>query len=151
MFISWNALITEAVQEQHSASAAAVDSAVGESSPPDVVPLKEKTGELYESLFDIKELPANGTSDSGMVPPFNHVEFHLDRVETAPNVEEHQFITSFNARSPVHFDPEAGSLSNNLSALKNSTDEEDLLFSLRLGEREPKRQRSGGGLSTENL
>lgn len=144
MFSSWNALKTEAVQEQRSASAAAVDSTVEESSPPDGVNQKEKTGELYEPLFNNRELLANGTLDSEMVPPFNHVEFHLDRVETAPNVEEHQFITSFNPRSPVHIDLAAGSRSNNLSALKNSTDEEDLRVSLHLGEREPKRHRSGG-------
>ncbi|XP_068655999.1 protein NARROW LEAF 1-like [Aristolochia californica] len=143
--ITTNEGLQEAVQEQRSASAA-VGSAVGECSPP-----KQKNEEMFEPLgFSIRPYQLEGASGSGMNVAFTHAEFQVDRVETAPNMEEHQFIPSFMDASSVHKDEEMEPASNNLSALRNPTDEEDLCVSLQLGEREPKRQRSDVGFSIED-
>ncbi|KAI3509659.1 hypothetical protein L1887_25108 [Cichorium endivia] len=55
---------------------------------------------------------------------------------------EHQFIPSFNEQSPLHRNERRCRMeSENWSALKSGTDE-DLGFSLHLGDNEPKRMRS---------
>lgn len=127
----------EALQEQRIASAG-VDSTVGESSP--TLP-KEKPEEAYESLgLKIQQLPVDDASGSGLIPPFMHAEFHVDNLVATNNVEEHQFIPSF-IQSPLHRNHDDNSELKSLSALRNSSDE-DLCFSLQLGDREPKRQRT---------
>ncbi|KAG9438920.1 hypothetical protein H6P81_019085 [Aristolochia fimbriata] len=136
--ITTNEGLQEAVQEQRSASAA-VDSAVGECSPPEGPLPKENNEEIFLGL----------ASGSGMNAAFTHAEFQVDRIETAANMEERQFIPSFIDAS-VHKNEEVEPASKNLSALRNPMDEEDLCFSLQLGEREPKRQRSDVGFSIED-
>ncbi|ONK65803.1 uncharacterized protein A4U43_C06F1130 [Asparagus officinalis] len=133
--ITTNEGLQEAIQEQRMALAAA-DSTVGESSP-NLCPLeKENTEETYEPLgINIQELPrdvaANGAG--------SHMEFQMDAVDVNNKVEEHSFISM----SPVHRSQEENPELKNLSTLKNSDDEEEnLCVSLRLGDREPKRQRS---------
>ncbi|XP_077244543.1 protein NARROW LEAF 1-like [Tasmannia lanceolata] len=135
--------LQEAMQEQRSASGAAVDSTVGESSPVEGTLPKDKPEENFDLMgFNTIKFPMEDASGSGMNPPFTHNEFHLeDGVETKPNMEEHQFIPSFIGRSPIHQDQEGNPESNNLSVLRNVPGEE-LFVSLQLGEREPKRQRS---------
>lgn len=94
--------------------------------------------EIYEPLgINAPE----GASGSETKQSFTGVEFHVDTIEVANNVEEHQFITSFISLSPVHHNQEDGpERKNNLSALANSSDE-DLCVSLQLGDRDHKRQR----------
>ncbi|XP_077220003.1 protein NARROW LEAF 1-like isoform X1 [Tasmannia lanceolata] len=143
--------LQEAMQEQRSASAPAVDSAVGESSPAEGMLAKDKTEENFEPLgLNIQKFPMEGASGSGTNLPFTHTVFLLeDGVETNPNVEEHQFIPNFLGRSPIHQDQEGNPESNNLSALRNVPGE-DLCVSLQLGElRSPKRQRSDSTFSVE--
>ncbi|XP_072968852.1 protein NARROW LEAF 1-like isoform X1 [Typha angustifolia] len=134
--------LRDALEEQRLALAAAVNSAVGDSSPTaDGLP-NEQIGEIYEPLgINIQQLPPPGVSHSGMDQPFAHTEFHVDTVETAKNVEEHQFIRDFISMSPMRCNQEGNLELNNLSALRTSSDE-DLCVSLHLGDREPKRQRS---------
>ncbi|KAH7654494.1 Peptidase S1 PA clan protein [Dioscorea alata] len=136
--ITTSAGLEEALQEQRIASAG-VDSTVGESSP--TLP-KEKPEEAYESLgLKIQQLPVDDASGSGLIPPFTHAEFHVDNLVATNNVEEHQFIPSF-IQSPLHRNHDDNSSElKSLSALRNSSDE-DLCFSLQLGDREPKRQRT---------
>ncbi|RRT56712.1 hypothetical protein B296_00047691 [Ensete ventricosum] len=63
------------------------------------------------------------------------------KAEVANNVEEHQFIPNLISMSPMHH-REENLERKNLSAPTNLSDE-DLCVSLQLGDREPKRQRSG--------
>lgn len=122
------------------ALAAAGDSTVGESSPNLRTLPKENTVEIYQPLgINIEELPRDGASGSGSNPPaFAHMEFQMDAVEVNNKVEEHSFISM----SPVHRNQEDNPELKSLSTLRTSEDEEDLCVSLRLGDREPKRQRS---------
>lgn len=138
--ITTNGGLQEAIQEQRMVLAAAVDSTVGESSPNLCTLTKENTEEIYEPLgINIEELPRDGASGSGSNPTaFTHMDFQVDAVELNNKVEEHSFISM----SPVHRNHEDNAELKSLSALRNSTEEEDLYVSLRLGDREPKRQRS---------
>ncbi|OVA11823.1 hypothetical protein BVC80_633g20 [Macleaya cordata] len=151
--ITTNEGLQVAVQEQRTALAAAADSMVGESSLAEGTLHKDKKKEIFEPLgFNIQQIPIEGGSGPAMNPPFLHTEFRIDDgVDTAPpNIEEHQFIPNFIDRSPMHKkdsqdnNPE----SKNLSALRNGSDE-DLCFSLQLGDREPKRRRSNSSISIE--
>lgn len=141
------------MQDQRNASAAGIDSTVGESSPLDRMPSssKDKIEENFEPLnLNIQKVLSEGESQQGRSPPFIGSEFHIeDGVEAAPNVE-HQFIPSFTGRSPVHNDNRQENQElKNLLALKNDSDEE-MHFSLRLGEPEPKRRRQSDlSFSTE--
>ncbi|KAL5975737.1 Protein NARROW LEAF 1 [Asimina triloba] len=147
--ITTNEGLQEAIQEQRSASAAAVDSAVGESSPAEGTLPKDKTEEHFEPLgFNIQQNPISASS-SGLNLPFAHAALHVDGVNTAANVE-HQFIPSFSGAcpSPTPHDREQYTNTNNLAALRNAS-EEDLCVSLRLGEREPKRQCCDSSFSKE--
>ncbi|KAJ8642005.1 hypothetical protein MRB53_018699 [Persea americana] len=147
--ITTNEGLQEAIQEQRSASAAVVDSTVGESSPPEGMLPKDKTEEIYEPLdFNLHQISLEGASGSAVNPPFIHSEFHIDRVETTTTNVEHQFISNFIGLSPQHQDQEGNLELNNLSALRDSSDD-DLCVSLQLGEREPKRQRSNPTFSIE--
>ncbi|KAK4564268.1 hypothetical protein RGQ29_006372 [Quercus rubra] len=140
-----------AVQEQMNVSAAGNDSTVGESSPAERVPLKDKFEENFEPL-GLKVQPVvqvEGESCQGRNPPFIHTEFHIENgIDKTPNVE-HQFIPSFAARSPVHqSNPEKHAESKSLSALRNGSDEE-VFVSLQLGEPESKRRKHSN--STFNI
>ena len=120
------------------ALAAAVDSTVGESSPNLCTLPKENT---YEPLgINIEELPRDGPSGSGSnPPPFTNMDFHVDvPIEVNNKVEEHSFISM----SPVHRSQGENPELKSLSTLRNVAEEEDICVSLRLGDREPKRQRS---------
>ncbi|KAF8408617.1 hypothetical protein HHK36_004680 [Tetracentron sinense] len=138
-----------AVQEQRTASAAPVDSLVGESSPADGTPPKDKEDNFEPLGFNIQQIPVDGGSGPDLNPPFVHTEFHVeDGVHADLNVE-HQFIPNLIGLSPVHQNhqqdnPELG----NLSALRNGSDE-DLCVSLQLGDCEPKRRRSDPSFSIE--
>ncbi|XP_010276192.1 PREDICTED: uncharacterized protein LOC104610994 isoform X2 [Nelumbo nucifera] len=138
----------QAVQEQRTASTAALDSIVGESSPAEGTHLKDKTGEIFKPLgFNLQQIPIEDRPQT-MTHPFTHTEFHVDGVEALPSVE-HQFISNFIGQSPVHQkDQQDHPESKGLSALRNCSGE-DLCVSLHLGEREPKRRRSGSSFSIE--
>ncbi|XP_058096755.1 protein NARROW LEAF 1-like isoform X2 [Magnolia sinica] len=121
----------QAIQEQRSAPVTAVGSTVGDSSPAEAAPPKDKMQEIYEPLgINIEQFPLE------------------DRAETVTNVE-HQFIPSFTNTSPMHHQDQEGNLeSKSLSALRIASDG-DLSVCLQLGEREPKRSRSDPTSSLE--
>ncbi|CAN1281968.1 Protein NARROW LEAF 1 [Linum perenne] len=145
-------LYLSAVQDQRTASAAAMYSTVDESSPPVLVPSKEKMEECFEPLnlnvtqveYELHETPTL---------PSIRPEFHVDDdgAEAAPSIE-HQFIPNFTVGSLKHEktqqleeDPE----SKTLSGLKNGCDGE-MCVSLQLGEPEAKRRRMQSGSSPNN-
>lgn len=140
-----------AVQEQRNASAAGMGSTVGESSPTDRVPYKDKLEGNSEPLsLNIRQVPIEGEFCQEPARTSRDREFHIENgIETAPNVE-HQFIPSFTGRSLVHkSSQENNPESNNLSGLRNGSDE-GIFFSLQLGEPEPKRRKSiNSSLSNE--
>ncbi|XP_034929800.1 protein NARROW LEAF 1 isoform X2 [Populus alba] len=130
------------VQDQRNASAPAIDSTVGESSPLDRVPSKEKIEENFEPInLNMQQGVVKGESQQGQSPLFIGPEFHIeDGAEAAPNVE-HQFIPSFSGRSLMHDNkPQETPELKNLSALRSDSDEE-MCFSLQLGKPEPKRRK----------
>ncbi|KAL5578565.1 hypothetical protein UlMin_020264 [Ulmus minor] len=132
-----------AVLEQRYASAAAMDSTVGESFPTDLVPFKDKLEEYSKALgLNIQYIPVEQESCQGQAPTSLRREFHIENgTEAAPNVE-HQFIPSSTSRSTVlKIGHEETPEYKNLSALRNGSDEE-ISVSLRLGEPEPKRRRN---------
>ncbi|KAM1032224.1 hypothetical protein ACFX13_036687 [Malus domestica] len=138
-----------AVQEQRTASATAIGSTVGDSSPPDAMLRKETSEEKFESLgLQIQHLPLEVEPSS---PPRNpslaETEFHLeDGIKAVPSVE-HQFIPSFIRGSPLHKKNQIDrTVSENLSSLRNGCDE-DICFSLQLGDNEAKRRRSDASTS----
>ena len=118
-----------------------IDSTVGESSPLDRVPSKEKIEENFEPLnLNIQQVTGEGESQQGQTPLFIGPEFHIeDVVEASPNVE-HQFIPSFSGRSPMHYNtPQENPELKNLSALRSDSGE--MCFSLHLGEPQSKRRK----------
>ncbi|KAL5708182.1 Protein NARROW LEAF 1 [Ranunculus cassubicifolius] len=130
----------QAIQDQKNASAPAGDSTVGESSPAEGTTIPRKPLE-----FDLQKLPAEADNPSSSFMN----EFCMEEGSSrSPNVE-HQFMKSFmersRSRSPLNLNDDGhkpdGPLSNNLQALRNGGDE-DLCFSLQLGDRELKRRRS---------
>ncbi|KAK2971985.1 hypothetical protein RJ640_005005 [Escallonia rubra] len=145
--ITTNEALKVAVQEQRASSAPAIGSTVGDFSPPEVVLPKDKAEPLG---LHIQHIPLG---DKGGCPDVNssptETTFHLeDGVNLGPSIE-HQFIPSFNGHSPlVPKDQRRRMISENLSALRNGSDE-DLCFSLQLGDNEPKRRRSDPLSSTE--
>ncbi|KAI3949429.1 hypothetical protein MKX01_000077 [Papaver californicum] len=145
--------LQEAVQEQRTALAAVADSMAGESALAEGTLHKGKKKDIFEPLgFNIEQIPTEDGTCLGVNPPFVHKEFHIEGVvETAPaNIEEHQFIPNFIDMSPMHKKETQDNTpeSNNLSALRNGSDE-DLCFALQLGDREPKRRRSNSSISIE--
>lgn len=123
-----------AVQEQIAASATVVGSTVGDSSPPDVMLPKDSTEPLG---LHIQHIPLE---DSAGGPDINSSPVE-EGFNAGPSVE-HQFIPSFDTQLPLLRNGEQERLeSKNLSALKHGSDE-DIGFSLQLGDREPKRRRS---------
>lgn len=132
-----------ALQEHMNASAAGMGSTVGESSPADRVQSKDKLEEIFEPLgLNLEQVPVESDSYQEQNIPFLRTEFHIENgIETAPNVE-HQFISSFAGRSPVHQNNQENHHpeSNSLSALRNGSGEE-IFVSLQLGEPESKRRK----------
>ncbi|MBA0691245.1 hypothetical protein Goari_008882, partial [Gossypium aridum] len=140
--ITTNKGLQAAVQDQRNASAAGIDSTVGESSPLVQVPSKDRIGENLEPInLNIQQVLTEDESWQGLVLPIMCTEHRAeDRVEAGSNVE-HQFIPSSNGRSPVNNQQGNGNVeSRNLSALRNGSDEE-IYVSLQLGEPEPKRRK----------
>lgn len=134
-----------AVQEQRAASAAAIASTVGDSSPLDGVLLKVKGEDKFEPLGFQIQLDCNSPETN---PSTIKTEFHLeDGINVGPSVE-HQFIPSFIGRSPLHKNFSEKVVSENLASLRNGCDE-DLCVSLHLGDNEAKRRRSEAATSTE--
>ncbi|MFQ6659565.1 hypothetical protein Gotur_028417 [Gossypium turneri] len=139
--ITNNEGLQAAVQDQRSASAAGIDSTVGESSPVVRVPSRDKLDENFEPInLNIQQV--EGEPQQGLVLPIMGTKY---RDEAAVNVE-HQFIPSFNGKSSVHDhyqgeNPE----SKSLSALRNGSDK-DIYVSLQLGEPEPKRRKYSDSL-----
>ncbi|MBA0774881.1 hypothetical protein Gotri_010059 [Gossypium trilobum] len=140
--ITTNEGLQAAVQDQRNASAAGIDSTVGESSPLVQVPSKDRIEENLEPInLNIQQVLTEDKSWQGLVLPIMCTEHRAeDRVEAGSNVE-HQFIPSSNGRSPVNNQQGNGNVeSRNLSALRNGSDEE-IYVSLQLGEPEPKRRK----------
>ena len=124
-----------------------MDSTVGESSPTDRVHFKDKIEEISEPLgLNIQQVRVEGESFQGPAPNLRYSGFHIENgIDTAPNIE-HQFIPSFTGRSTVRKSIlENNPETKNLSALRHGSDEE-ILFSLRLGEPEPKRRKNTSSL-----
>ncbi|KAL8135442.1 protein NARROW LEAF 1 [Apium graveolens] len=136
-----------AVQEQRAASATAVGSTVGDSSPPEIVLPKDKAEPLGINIQQIPVEDGIGGLDVNSSPV--ETEFQLEEaVNIGPSVE-HQFIPSSLGCSPLHRDDQRCNVaSDNLSALRNGSSE-DLGFSLQLGDHEPKRRRSDPSPSGE--
>ncbi|XP_073004128.1 protein NARROW LEAF 1-like [Typha latifolia] len=140
--ITTNEGLHDALEERRIALLAATDSAVGESSPTICTLLNEKTDEIHGPLdLNIQQLPPQGASGSGVDQSFMHTEFHVDTVEAANDVEEHQFIPNVIDTGTMRCKPEGTTELKSLSALRNTSDE-DFFVSLQLGDPEPKRQRS---------
>lgn len=142
--------LKEAVQEQMVASATAMNSAVGDSSPPDGLPLDKSKEEFQPLGLQIQHLPVeNGPHGPDINSSAMDTDLNLeDEAKVGPSVE-HQFIPSFVRQSPLHkIDQEEIKLSENLSALRNGS-EEDLCVSLQLGDNELKRRRSDASTSSD--
>ncbi|CAL9130989.1 unnamed protein product [Musa textilis] len=141
--------LQDALREQRYTLVAAINSTVGESSPAVCTLPNEKMDEIYEPLgINPQHFPPEGASGSEIKPSFTGVEFQVDTIEVATNVEEHQFIPNFISMSPMHRNQEDSPERKNLSALVNSSGE-DLSVSLYLGDREHKRQRPDPKLEIE--
>ncbi|GMI72981.1 hypothetical protein like AT5G45030 [Hibiscus trionum] len=143
--ITTNEGLQAAVQDQRSASAAGIDSTVGESSPLVRVLSKDKIEDNFEPInLNIQQV--EGDPQKGHVLPIMCTKSQAaGRVEAASNVE-HQFIPSFNVKSSVHDNNQQGDLeSKSLSALRNRSDEE-IYVSLQLGEPEAKRRKYSDSL-----
>lgn len=136
------------MQEQRAASATAIGSIVGDSSPPDGIPPKEKTDKFEPLGLQIQHIPLEIEPGSPARNPLSmEAEFHLeDGIKVAPSVEL-QFIPSFTRWSPLHQTSVRDRLvSENLSSLRNGSDE-DISVSLQLGDNEAKRRRSNTSTS----
>ncbi|KAE9458423.1 hypothetical protein C3L33_09677, partial [Rhododendron williamsianum] len=141
-----NEALKVAVQVQRAASATAVGSTVGDSSPPDIMLPKDIVEPLGLHIPHIPLEDGTGVLDINSSPVETEFESE-DKVKAGPSVE-HQFIPSFNGRSPLHQNKKLDRMaSENLSALRADPDE-DLYFSLQLGDNEPKRRRSEPSTST---
>ena len=117
-------MIVAAVQEQRNA-------AITDINARDLPPVGNHT-DTFESLgLNIQQIPVEGASISETNACFEGIDVGL-------NVEEHQFIPNSPVQRKQEEDPEE---SRSLSALRYGSDE-DLCFSLHLGERMIKRQRS---------
>ncbi|XP_044474171.1 protein NARROW LEAF 1-like [Mangifera indica] len=140
-----------AVQEQRAASATTIGSTVGDSLTPDGMALKDKAEDKFESLgLQIQHIPLEVEHHSPETnPTLMETDFHLeDSIKAGPSVE-HQFIPSFTGRSPLHQDCLSDkAVSENLASLRYGSDE-DICFSLQLGDNEAKRRRSDASTSKE--
>lgn len=138
-----------AVQEQRAASMTVVGSTAGDSSPPDIMLPKDKSEPLglHIQHIPLEDGAGAGAPDINSSPAEGALDLE-DGVNAGPSFE-HQFILSFMGRPVMHQDDQQDRLeSENLSVLRNACDE-DLSFSLQLGENEPKRRKSEPALSKE--
>ncbi|KAE8769641.1 hypothetical protein D1007_58742 [Hordeum vulgare] len=141
--------LQEALEEQRitlAAAVAAANSTATESSPVAATPQEaEKVDKIYEPLgINIQQLPRDGPANS-TEQPFGPGEFRVDTVEgiNSSNVEERQFIPNLMGMSSMRDEQGGnGELENNNSCNLESPAEDNICFSLHLGEREPKRLRS---------
>lgn len=139
---------TVAVQEQRAASMTMVGSTAGDSSPPDIMLPKDKSEPLGLHIQHLPLEDGAGAPDINSSPTEGALDLE-DVVNAAPSFE-HQFIPSFVGQPVMHHDDQQDRLeSENLSVLKNACDE-DLSFSLQLGENEPKRRKSEPARSKED-
>ncbi|KAL8507423.1 hypothetical protein ACS0TY_018103 [Phlomoides rotata] len=134
------------LREQRNVSAGGVDSNVGESSPPEWVITKDKSEENFDVLHALSIAQASSDDDShlGLTPIFRHDEFHNEGGFEVASVVEHQFISArFSYESPVNDDrhQEERESQENLCALRNESEEEEISVSLQLGEPECKRRK----------
>ncbi|XAR56177.1 hypothetical protein NMG60_11036545 [Bertholletia excelsa] len=147
--ITTGAGLQAAMQLQRNASAAGMDSTVGESSPERMQP-KDKTDEKYEPLgLNIGQIAIEGESHQRLTPQIDGI--HVEAAAPNHNVE-HQFIPSFAGRSLVHekSNGQDNTEFKNLAALRNGSDD-GISVSLQLGEPEPKRRKqSDSPLGIEN-
>ncbi|XP_004505312.1 protein NARROW LEAF 1-like isoform X2 [Cicer arietinum] len=148
--VTTNESLQVAAQVQRNGSAARIDSAVGESSS--TVPINEKLEESFEPFcLNIQHVPVKEEPSKIVNPSLRPCEFHIrNEIDTVPNVE-HQFISTYAGKSPVHQSyPKEDLEFKSLSELRNSPDEDNLV-SLRLGEPEAKRRKhSNSSLSSKN-
>ncbi|URE39355.1 Peptidase, trypsin-like serine and cysteine proteases [Musa troglodytarum] len=81
----------------------------------------EKANEIYEALgINIQRFPPEGASSgSGADASLVAIEFQMDTVEVANNVEEHHFIPNLISMSPKHRAEEDNLERKNVSALIN--------------------------------
>ncbi|CAL1402398.1 unnamed protein product [Linum trigynum] len=146
-----------AVRDQRNASATAIDSTVGESSPLTVrVPSSTKKMEECFEPFNLNDISqVEYELHETPTPPSIRHEFHIDDgAEVTPSVE-HQFIpSSFTVGSLAHVDnkqqkqpKEDHELKKDLSALLQNGAGEEMSVSLQLGEPEPKKRRKQPGSS----
>lgn len=122
-----------ALHDQRSASAAGINSTVGESSSGE--PKEEK----YEPLgINLQEAPKQ---------EFMQHDFHIETGTEATLSLEHQFIDTYSVRS-IYQTGKRGSVNlKSFSPLKHESEE---IASLQFGEPEPKRQKQSG-LSLNNF
>ncbi|XP_059287765.1 protein NARROW LEAF 1-like isoform X2 [Lycium ferocissimum] len=131
----------ESLQEQINASAAGIGSAVGESSPAERNQLKDKDDEHFEPInLNVRQDPIDDESDEGVVPPFQHRDFHIQDGNKATPCIEHQFIPSVSGASLVRKKSQHGNGELKRLSVIGGSDEE-MYVSLQLGERESKRRK----------
>ncbi|CAN6453775.1 unnamed protein product [Victoria cruziana] len=133
--------LQDAFNEQRRSSAAAIGSAVGESSPrgypTDGTLQKDRVEDIYEPLgLTIQHLP-EVMRGSGISPIFDHPEFGVGVTETSV---EHEFLPSSSDAYKRQPDHDGDMKQNTLSALKNFSNQ-DISIGLHIGERELKRPR----------
>ncbi|KAI4306382.1 hypothetical protein L6164_029664 [Bauhinia variegata] len=149
--ITTNEALQAAVQGKRTASAAGIDSTVGESSPTE--PARDELEESFDPFgLNIEQVPVEEEPSQVLSPLLRPREFVVSNgIKTAPNVE-HQFIPSYADKSPVNPSYQEENLeSKNLSALRNGPDEDNFV-SLHLGEPQWKRRKhSNSSLSIEEL
>lgn len=133
-----------AVQEQRHASIAAMDSAVGESSPPNRVHNRDKIEESEPLCLGIQPVPSECRNCPTVnAPPLMPPEFLIeDGVEGAPNVE-HQFFLSLPEGSSSPLPQNCEQENPELKELLASGDE-GISVSLQLGDPEAKRRKGCG-------
>ncbi|PIN14622.1 hypothetical protein CDL12_12754 [Handroanthus impetiginosus] len=124
-----------ALQEQRNASAAGVDSTVGECSPLDPPDTKHTCEANFEPLpLTIPQME----SHQGLTPPLGSAEFHIEGGSEAVPGVEHQFIPNFSCKTVVEHSQQRELKS--LSVLRDES-EGDISVSLQLGEPNPKRRK----------
>ncbi|XP_031500056.1 protein NARROW LEAF 1-like isoform X2 [Nymphaea colorata] len=133
--------LQEALNEQRRSSAAAIGSAVGESSPlgypTDGTLQRDRVEDIYEPLgLTIQPLP-EGMRGPGINPIFDHPEFGVGVAETSV---EHEFMPSSSGTYKRQHDHDGEMEQKTLSALKNFSNQ-DISIGLHIGERELKRPR----------
>ncbi|KAK4440338.1 protein NARROW LEAF 1 [Sesamum alatum] len=132
-----------ALHEQRNASAAGVDSTVGECSPLERINTTHKCEENFEPpALSILQVSADEDSHQRLVPESRLDEFHIEGgSEVVPSVE-HQFIPSFSCKSLSNDSQQGDKMRlENLSLLRGGESEDEVCVSLQLGEPKPKRRK----------